>query len=59
MITSAVLFYFGSNFGASIIVGFATTLFLGVTISMFTAITVTLTFLNMLVPTGVVNHPEL
>ena len=59
LITCAVLFGFGSNFGASIIVGFATTLFLGVLISMFTAITVTRTFLNLLVPTGVVNHPAL
>ena len=59
LITCAVLFYFGSNFGASIIVGFASTLFLGVVISMFTAITVTRTFLNLLVPTGVVNHPAL
>ena len=59
LITCAVLFYFGSNFGASIIVGFATTLFLGVAISMFTAITVTRTFLNLLVPTGVVSHPWL
>jgi preprotein translocase subunit SecD len=59
MITCAVLFYFGSNFGASLIVGFATTLFLGVIISMFTAIIVTRTFLNLLVPTGVINHPAL
>lgn len=59
MITCAVLFYFGSNFGASLIVGFATTLFLGVIISMFTAIVVTRTFLNLLVPTGVINHPFL
>jgi preprotein translocase subunit SecD len=59
MITCAVLYGFGSNFGATIIVGFATTLFLGVVISMFTAITVTRTFLNLLVPTGVINHPAL
>jgi preprotein translocase subunit SecD len=59
LITCAVLFYFGSNFGASIIVGFATNLFLGVLVSMFTAIVVTRTFLNVLVPTGVVNHPAL
>jgi preprotein translocase subunit SecD len=59
LITCAVLYYFGSNFGASIIVGFATTLFLGVIISMFTAITVTRTFLNLLVPTGAVSHPAL
>ncbi len=59
LITCAVLFYFGSNFGASLIVGFASTLFLGVIISMFTAIIVTRTFLNLLVPTGVINHPAL
>jgi len=59
LITCAVLYSFGTNFGATIIVGFATTLFLGVLISMFTAIIVTRTFLNLLVPTGVINHPAL
>jgi preprotein translocase subunit SecD len=59
LITCAVLYGFGSNFGATIIVGFATTLFLGVLISMFTAVVVTRTFLNLLVPTGVVSHPAL
>lgn len=59
LITCAVLYGFGTNFGATIIVGFATTLFLGVLVSMFTAITVTRTFLNLLVPTGVINHPAL
>ncbi|MDQ6661662.1 MAG: protein translocase subunit SecD [Chloroflexota bacterium] len=59
LITCAVLFYFGSNFGASLIQGFATTLALGVAISMFTAVVVTRTFLNLLVPTGVINHPAL
>ncbi|MBE3560069.1 MAG: protein translocase subunit SecD [Ktedonobacteraceae bacterium] len=59
MITCAVLYGFGSNFGATIIVGFATTLLLGVLISMFTAIVVTRTLLNLLVPTGVINHPAL
>ncbi|HVB21670.1 MAG TPA: protein translocase subunit SecD [Ktedonobacteraceae bacterium] len=59
LITCAVLFYFGSNYGASEIAGFATTLFLGVLISMFTAVVVTRTFLNLLVPTGVINHPAL
>ena len=58
-ITCAVLYAFGSNFGATTIVGFATTLFLGVAISMFTAVVVTRTFLNLLVPTGVINHPAL
>src|SRR5260221_3359557 len=59
MITCAVLYVFGNNFGASIIVGFATTLLLGVLASMFTAIVVTRTFLNLLVPTGKGNHPAL
>jgi preprotein translocase subunit SecD len=59
MITCAILYGFGSNFGATTIVGFATTLFIGVAISMFTAIVVTRTLLNLLVPTGVINHPAL
>ncbi len=59
LITCAVLFFFGSNFSASIIVGFASTLFLGVVVSMFTAVVVTRTLLNLLIPTGVVNHPAL
>jgi len=59
LLTCAVLFFFGSNIGATIIVGFATTLFIGVLISMFTAVVVTRTFLNLLVPTGVVSHPAL
>ncbi len=58
-ITCIVLYVFGSNFGASIILGFATTLLLGVLVSMFTAIVVTRTFLDLLVYTGVVNHPAL
>jgi preprotein translocase subunit SecD len=59
MITCAVLYYFGTNFGATMITGFATTLVLGVLVSMFTAIVVTRTLLNLLVPTGVINHPAL
>ncbi len=45
-ITCAILYWFGTNFGASIIKGFAITLFLGVLISMFTAVVVTRTFLR-------------
>ncbi len=52
LITCAILFWFGSNFGASIVMGFALTLGLGVVTSMFSAITVTRTFLRMLVRTG-------
>ena len=57
LITCSVLYAFGSNFGATIIVGFATTLAIGVAISMFTAVVVTRTLLNLLVPTGAINHP--
>ncbi len=47
MIMCAILFWFGSNFGASIVKGFAVTLFLGVLVSMFTAITVTRTVIRL------------
>ncbi|MCZ7575441.1 MAG: protein translocase subunit SecD [Ardenticatenaceae bacterium] len=46
LITCAILFWFGATFGASIVKGFALTLALGVLISLFTAITVTRTFLH-------------
>jgi preprotein translocase subunit SecD len=46
LITCVILFWFGSNFGASMVKGFAVTLFIGVIISMFTAITVTRTLLR-------------
>ena len=46
MITCVILYWFGSNFGASVVKGFAITLFIGVCISMFTAITVTRTFVR-------------
>jgi preprotein translocase subunit SecD len=52
LITCAILFWFGSNFGASIVMGFSLTLALGVLTSMFSAITVTRTFLLLLVRTG-------
>jgi preprotein translocase subunit SecD len=52
LITCVILFWFGSNYGASIVMGFALTLGLGVITSMFSAITVTRTFLRMLVSTG-------
>ena len=46
LIICVILYWFGSNFGASAVKGFAITLFLGVSISMFTAITVTRTFIR-------------
>lgn len=48
LITCAILFWFGSNFGASIVKGFAITLALGVLTNIFTAITVTRTFLRVM-----------
>ncbi|HSJ55390.1 MAG TPA: protein translocase subunit SecD [Anaerolineae bacterium] len=47
LITCAILFYFGSTFGAGTVKGFAVTLALGVIINMFTAITVTRTFMRL------------
>ncbi len=46
LITCVILFWFGSQFGASIVKGFALTLALGVFVSLFTAITVTRTLLH-------------
>ena len=51
LITCAILFWFGMNFGASIIKGFALTLAIGVLVSLFTAITVSRTFLRLMVNT--------
>ncbi len=45
LLTCVVLYWFGSNFGASMVKGFAITLFIGVCVSMFTAITMTRTLI--------------
>jgi preprotein translocase subunit SecD len=47
MITCGILFWFGGTFGASIVKGFAVTLFVGVVVSMFTAILVTRNLLHL------------
>jgi protein-export membrane protein SecD len=47
LITCAILYYFGSAFGAGSVQGFAITLALGVVINMFTAIIVTRTFMRL------------
>jgi len=52
IITTIILFWFGHNFAATVITGFATTLFIGVVISMGTAYFVSLTFLRLLVNSG-------
>ena len=46
LITSAILFWFGSAYGASTVKGFALTLAIGVAISLFSAIFVTRSFLT-------------
>lgn len=50
LITCAILFWFGSAFGATIVKGFSLTLAIGVVISLFTAIVVTRTFMNLVLP---------
>jgi preprotein translocase subunit SecD len=51
IITSAILFWFGTSFGATIVKGFSLTLALGVAISLFTAIYVTRTLLALFLRT--------
>jgi protein-export membrane protein SecD len=52
LITCVILFWFGSNFGASIVKGFAVTLALGMLINLFTAILVTRTLIRSLFHLG-------
>lgn len=47
LITSAILYWFGSTYGATIVKGFSLTLALGVAVSLFTALVVTRTFLTL------------
>ncbi|MDP3186724.1 MAG: protein translocase subunit SecD [Anaerolineales bacterium] len=47
IITSVILFWFGSTFGATIVKGFSLTLAIGVIVSLFTAIFVTRTLLAL------------
>ena len=56
LITCAILVWFGSTFGASIIRGFAFTLAIGVIVSMFTAIVVTRSLLRIVVSVPAVRH---
>ncbi len=59
LITSLILYYFGSSFGVSIIKGFALTLALGILLSLFTAVVITRTFLRSVVATGRFRDPWL
>lgn len=47
LITSAILYWFGSTYGATIVKGFSLTLALGVAVSLFTALVVTRTLLTL------------
>ena len=51
LITCLILYFFGDRFGAAVVQGFALTLAVGVFVSMFSAITVTRTFLKMILGT--------
>ncbi|HEY43889.1 MAG TPA: protein translocase subunit SecD [Anaerolineae bacterium] len=59
LITCGILYWFGSTFGASIVKGFSVTLALGVLVSLFTAITVTRTFLHLVLDNiRLTEHPR-
>lgn len=56
-IACIVLFWLGGTIGAFMVRGFALTLFIGVALSMFTAIVVTRTFLRLITGSQVVTSP--
>lgn len=57
-ITCGILWWFGDQFGANLVKGFALTLGIGVAVSMFSAIIVTRTFLRLLVGTPLARRLE-
>ena len=59
LITCAILYWFGDQFGASLVKGFALTLAIGVVISMFSAILVTRTFLRVVISIPAARKPVL
>ena len=59
LITCFILYFFGNAFGASIVKGFSVTLALGVIVSLFTAITVTSTYLHLILDNvKAAEHPK-
>ncbi len=57
LITCGILYWFGNQFGATVIKGFSATLAIGVLVSMFSAIIITRTFLKMVLGTPLArNH---
>jgi len=59
LITCLILYWFGQNFGASLITGFALTLAIGVVISLFSAIFVTRGLLTAVMSSRLVHNPAL
>jgi preprotein translocase subunit SecD len=59
LITCAILFWFSDQLGATIVQGFAVALAIGVVASMFSAITISRTFLRVLATTGLMRRLEL
>jgi preprotein translocase subunit SecD len=59
LITCGLLYWFGQNFGASLIMGFAFTLAIGVVISMFSAIFVTRSLLQAIIGSEWVHNAAL
>jgi preprotein translocase subunit SecD len=59
LITCGVLYFFGQQFGATIIMGFALVLAIGVLISLFSAIVVTRMFLELLLTSRWAHNPRL
>ncbi|MBM2831162.1 MAG: secD [Dehalococcoidia bacterium] len=59
LITCAILWWFGNQFGASAVKGFALTLALGVALSMFSAITVSRSLLRLFLGSGLAKNESL
>jgi preprotein translocase subunit SecD len=57
LITTVILYWFGSNFGVSIIQGFAIALGIGIVISLFTSVVITRNFLRLVVASGAFRDP--
>ncbi|MBM3142687.1 MAG: protein translocase subunit SecD [Chloroflexi bacterium] len=56
-IACVVLYWLGNTFGNFLVIGFATTLFIGTALSMFTQVVVTRTFLRTVVGLGMARSP--
>jgi preprotein translocase subunit SecD len=59
IITAVILFWFGSAYGASIVKGFALTFFIGIVVSLFTAVVVSRTLLHLVLDNlKITEHPR-